>query len=617
MDIRIVAVRTVVFLLVYVPILFVPFLIGHWFGKSIGWFLPTICGIILAPSGLYLYLYIQKKAENKIREKKLKYLKAITVFMDEIKHVRGLSELIDHVLEQSKNLIGADNAVLYLQERNLPKYTLKRGKNLNKGATSIKTMSKIGSLAQYLMATGKSIILDELKFSTVKLDGYTVEDVEKKMAALGANIVIPSFFGDDLISFMVLDKQTTNESYDNEDIEAFDTLGTNVGLALKNAQAMEDLRAIQVDLIASERFAAIGRLATSAKHEINNPLNFISGSMQKTTLTMNDYKDNYAKIRVRLKEMYDKAKMYLEPVISKLPGKLSNVMQEIKVVDEAFKELEEGGRIKESFNKRLTEYNTKILAIKEKMATSAGGVEDKETKKALEEAAHLVRTISINLEKIVDSERVLKEMVEYGQQGVERIKKVVDAMYNLPKDVGEIIEAVKITDLIDESFNFVNYQTYWENLVDTPREVDVPESLPPVAGYKSKLVGVFSNLIINAYQAMTDSGLSSRDKRMIKISAKAYEEDPRFIDIHFANKGPLIPEDNIDRIFDQGFTTKKTGTGLGLNICKIQIEIFNKGSISVRNIEGFGPEFIVRLPVWSEIMHGRDRDEGRGTKDEG
>ncbi|MFH1837108.1 MAG: histidine kinase N-terminal 7TM domain-containing protein [Candidatus Omnitrophota bacterium] len=611
-DVRIVAVRTLIFLLVYVPILAMPFCLAYW-GKAflesylgqLWWFIPMGLLAFLGPLGLYLYLYIRKKAEDKIKAKKLKYLKAISDFMEDIKHVRSLNELIDHVLERSKDLIGAKKTLLYLKDRNLPKYVLNSGRNSNGDKVKFESISQAGPLVQYIIETGKPIILEELKLSRTNQDEYLLEDVEKEMDSLDASIVIPSFFGDTLVSFMVLEKQTSHEAYAEEDIEAFDTLGTNVGLALKNAQAMEDLKAVQVDLIASERFAAIGRLATSAKHEINNPLNFISGSMQKTILTMDDYMNNYAKIRERLNAMYMRAKTFLDPMGEDGDEEVKAVAERFSVINEAFEKLEESGKIKEAFYEKMHVYVKKISDIKDDLEAASKKAKDEKNGKTLAEAAHMVRTILINFEKIVDPDKDLKEMVEYGQQGVERIKKVVEAMYNLPKDAGESLNAIKVSELINESFIFVNYQTYWENLGNTPKEVDIPEDLPDIAGYKSKLVGVFSNLIINAYQAMTDAKLASDDQRMIRITGRVCEEDPKFVDIHFANKGPLIPENNIDKIFDQGFTTKKTGTGLGLNICKIQIEVFNKGSISVRNIEGFGPEFIVRLPVWSGEIEAR------------
>ena len=78
-------------------------------------------------------------------------------------------------------------------------------------------------------------------------------------------------------------------------------------------------------------------------------------------------------------------------------------------------------------------------------------------------------------------------------------------------------------------------------------------------------------------------------------------DDPDFIEIRVLNKGPLIPENDLERIFEAGFTTKKKGTGLGLNICKAIVEFYNNGSIYARNIPGFGPEFVIKLPRAKEV----------------
>ncbi len=65
----------------------------------------------------------------------------------------------------------------------------------------------------------------------------------------------------------------------------------------------------------------------------------------------------------------------------------------------------------------------------------------------------------------------------------------------------------------------------------------------------------------------------------IKVRIKENEND---VDIEIEDSGPGIPEDKIEQIFDPLFTTKSTGTGLGLVSCKNIIEQ-HKGTISVKN----------------------------------
>ena len=69
--------------------------------------------------------------------------------------------------------------------------------------------------------------------------------------------------------------------------------------------------------------------------------------------------------------------------------------------------------------------------------------------------------------------------------------------------------------------------------------------------------------------------------------------DKEFVTIKIQDSGPGIPEENIGKIFEPMFTTKKTGTGLGLVICKSIIEQHG-GSIEVSNKP---TTFTIKLPL--------------------
>ena len=83
---------------------------------------------------------------------------------------------------------------------------------------------------------------------------------------------------------------------------------------------------------------------------------------------------------------------------------------------------------------------------------------------------------------------------------------------------------------------------------------------------------VFSNLITNAVQAIENNG-----ELNLRIN-----EEPNEVIVEIEDSGPGIPQENISKIFDPLFTTKPTGTGLGLVSCKNIVEQHG-GTISVRN----------------------------------
>lgn len=103
-------------------------------------------------------------------------------------------------------------------------------------------------------------------------------------------------------------------------------------------------------------------------------------------------------------------------------------------------------------------------------------------------------------------------------------------------------------------------------------EVHLPKNNPQITCDIDKLEVVFANLITNAVEAINGAGT-------ITISAK---EDNDQVIIEVEDSGPGIDEEHLDQIFEPLFTTKETGTGLGLASCKNIIER-HRGTITVRN----------------------------------
>lgn len=113
-------------------------------------------------------------------------------------------------------------------------------------------------------------------------------------------------------------------------------------------------------------------------------------------------------------------------------------------------------------------------------------------------------------------------------------------------------------------------------------EIHLPKSNPQIICDIDKMEIVFVNLINNAIEAIGGVGT-------ITIDAS---EDKNSVTVEIEDSGPGINQDNIDKIFEPLFTTKTTGTGLGLPSCKNIIERHH-GVISVKNNP---TRFIIKLP---------------------
>ncbi len=112
--------------------------------------------------------------------------------------------------------------------------------------------------------------------------------------------------------------------------------------------------------------------------------------------------------------------------------------------------------------------------------------------------------------------------------------------------------------------------------------------LPKVLGRPAALAEVFTNLILNAIDAMPSGGV-------LRLSASAEGDD--WVSVEVADTGDGIPEQVRRRIFDPFFTTKgEAGTGLGLAVSYSIIKNHG-GEIRVESQVGRGTSFTIRLPV--------------------
>lgn len=120
---------------------------------------------------------------------------------------------------------------------------------------------------------------------------------------------------------------------------------------------------------------------------------------------------------------------------------------------------------------------------------------------------------------------------------------------------------------------------------------DVAPGLPPVDGDRKLLTQVFSNIIVNAEQAISPAKPSGT------ISVSIARADDR-VCVTFENDGPPIPAENIGKVFDPFFTTKRPGggSGLGLTIC-LAIVKDHGGTIEIDSPASGGAVFHVFLPA--------------------
>jgi len=150
-------------------------------------------------------------------------------------------------------------------------------------------------------------------------------------------------------------------------------------------------------------------------------------------------------------------------------------------------------------------------------------------------------------------------------------------------------EPIDLQALIDDSIEMI--QPRWERLVQSvglniTLEKEPVENIMILAE-PSELREVFTNLLLNALDAMPDGGRISIIGRRID----------RAVQITVSDTGTGMSPELLEKVFTPFFTTKgEKGTGLGLPLCKKIIEDHN-GSLTVNSVVGEGTSFIIMLPI--------------------
>lgn len=192
----------------------------------------------------------------------------------------------------------------------------------------------------------------------------------------------------------------------------------------------------------------------------------------------------------------------------------------------------------------------------------------------------IIRKIIKKLDKNELSD-TLEEINNLDAEAINRINNIVVSLKKFVRlDEAELQEA-DINSEIDLTLDLIRHET--KNRIQIIRNYG---NLPPVKCYPNMLNQVFTNILINACQAIEGTGT-------IDITTFAQDDS---ITIKIKDSGAGIPKDQIDKIFTAGFTTKGVGvgTGLGLAICAKIIEK-HEGKIIVNSEVGKGTCFTITI----------------------
>ncbi len=212
----------------------------------------------------------------------------------------------------------------------------------------------------------------------------------------------------------------------------------------------------------------------------------------------------------------------------------------------------------------------------------------------------------------------------------ERIDRIVRSLLDYARPMPSVFDTIDVGEVLHSTFRMLEDQGALNKI---KKSIETGESLAPVRVDRHQLQQVFTNLVINARDAMPNGGMltirvvmdeygSGFERGAASIPCMTmgrrksdfggaftalFLEGATFIKIEIGDTGEGIDAENLGRIFDPFFTTKEPGhgTGLGLAICARIIDSFG-GRITVESEKGRGSRFTVWLPAMKDLSEGKE-----------
>ena len=164
-----------------------------------------------------------------------------------------------------------------------------------------------------------------------------------------------------------------------------------------------------------------------------------------------------------------------------------------------------------------------------------------------------------------------------------RLDKIITDFLNFAKPRIPDLRSCVVEDIIEKNLAYLNQHIEEKNL-NVSKEI--AQNLPEIMADNAMLYQAFLNILLNAFQSLEDNGC---------LTIKTVYNSGNII-INFIDNGEGIKENILKKIWTPFFTSKDSGTGLGLGIVKNIIEAHN-GTITISNAKPNGTNVEMILPI--------------------
>lgn len=285
------------------------------------------------------------------------------------------------------------------------------------------------------------------------------------------------------------------------------------------------------------------------------------------------------KLPSQLKSLADGEHTLLQLHIDGEPVQLASYLTEFQLLDEHHR-LISFQNIRDELEQREVDFSQKLIKVlTHEIMNSVTPIIA--LSKVIEDS--LLEELGGSARSPAEREDLLRSVasIQSRGSGLLRFVQAYSSLTNLPRPKSRVIDIAHLLQQVDALMAPV----LRESGVELAIELDEP-GLSMTAD-PEQIQQVLINLIKNANEALANQPGG-------RVRLRASRDPHGAVTIHVIDNGPGIEEAQLGNIFVPFFTTKRSGTGVGLSISR-QLMVLNKGLISVKTVLGTGTEFILKL----------------------
>src|SRR6267378_3008650 len=514
-----------------------------------------------------------------------------------------LDKLIETLLRIAVEHAGAERGLLILFQGDEPQTaaeaTTGRGQvEVTLRQTAVSPVELPESVFHYVIRTRESVILDDaLAQNPFSADEYIRQKYARSVLCL------PLVKQAKLIGVLYLENRLASHVFTPARISVLEMLASQAAISLENARLYNDLR---------EREARIRRLVDS------NIIGIVIWDFQGRIIESNQ-------------AFLDIVGYAREDLASLRWTELTPV--EWRAVDEqAFAELNATGTVQPREKEYFRRDGSRVPVLvaraifewnrDEGVAFVLDLTERKHVEGALRDAqahlAHVVRITTLGeltasiahevnqpLAAVVNAAAACRRWLDGGTPNLDEARSAVDWIVNEGNRASEVIRRVRalankteiekvlldVNDVVREVIALVQRDLVSHRV---SLQMEVAPALPMILGDRVQLQQVIINLVMNGIEAMQSTTDRPRD-----LVIRSDQDDAHGVLVSVTDCGVGISAEDADRLFNPFFTTKSSGMGMGLSICRSIIEAHG-GRMSAVNNVGPGARFQFVLPLHQE-----------------